>query len=159
MAVNNQCNDGYGSFIKNLTLEKFLWCMKLDLGGELNLSCMKSRLLILFDIILSGYICIWLLLSEFITQFLMVLDSTVDKLSTDPVCSQQKLPNIELFNVTTDSLIKLIMDNDKCMQAMMETKMELLFIRAAVLLLMIFFGIKSTEGIEKVSFNSTYIII
>lgn len=33
-AITNDTSKGYGKFIKKMTLEKFLWCMRLEIGGE-----------------------------------------------------------------------------------------------------------------------------
>lgn len=70
-------------------------------------------------------------------------------LESDCIRSTFKTLKTNLFNATQEELVKNLMENDKCSTQMMELQSDLMFIKISILLLLVFFGIKSTDAVEK----------
>lgn len=107
---------------------------------------------IFIDIPHIGYICIWLMLTDLITIFLSYLDTAFEHLKPESLCDTTA-ESTSYSNGTTSKWVRHVIDVEKCNQLMMETKMGLTFIKVGISLLLVFFGMKSTNAIEKVSLN------
>lgn len=96
-----------------------------------------------FKLETGGLICIWYLLTYLMFLVILFLDTVNEHLIPEVFCKNQ-------LNETANHWLVSMMH---CTQSILEAKLLLIYIKIAILLLLLFFGLKSTNAVEKVSFT------